>query len=119
MLLNHVALTVADRERSATFYGRHFGLTQRVHDDPHLLILGSPDGGLLTLSEGPVPAPGLPATNHFGFQEADPDEVRNARGRLATAGVPETEWQDDAGFVRVQVADPDGYRVELFAYAAR
>ena len=27
----------------------------------------------------------------------------------------ETEWQDDHGFVRVQVADPDGYRVELFA----
>ena len=24
------------------------------------------------------------------------------------------EWQDDRGFVRVQVADPDGYRVELF-----
>jgi hypothetical protein len=31
--------------------------------------------------------------------------------------VPETEWQDDHGFVRVQVADPDGYRVELFATA--
>jgi hypothetical protein len=29
--------------------------------------------------------------------------------------VTETEWQDDHGFVRVQVTDPDGYRVELFA----
>ncbi len=28
----------------------------------------------------------------------------------------ETDWQDDGRFVRVQVADPDGYRVELFAY---
>ena len=27
----------------------------------------------------------------------------------------EAEWQDDGNFVRVQVADPDGYRVELFA----
>jgi hypothetical protein len=26
-------------------------------------------------------------------------------------------WRDDHGFVRVQVADPDGYRVELFAIA--
>jgi hypothetical protein len=34
---------------------------------------------------------------------------------LRAAGVAETEWQED-GPVRVQVADPDGYRVEYFAY---
>jgi catechol 2,3-dioxygenase-like lactoylglutathione lyase family enzyme len=107
-------LTVSDRERSAAFYGRYFGLTERVHDDQHLLILGSPDGSLLALSEGPVPA-GLPRTNHFGFQLEDADQVRAARLRLREAGVPETEWQEE-GIVRVQVADPDAYRVELFAY---
>ena len=115
MLLNHVALTVSDRERSAAFYREHFGLTARVHDDDHLLILGSPQGSLLALSQGSVPAE-LPRTNHFGFQLKDSDEVRSAREQLRIAGVPETEWQDDGGFVRVQVADPDGYRVELFAY---
>jgi catechol 2,3-dioxygenase-like lactoylglutathione lyase family enzyme len=113
--LNHVALTVSDREASAAFYARHFGLTERVHDDEHLLILGSRDGSLLALSEGPVPG-GLPRTNHFGFQLEAADQVHGARDRLREAGVPETEWQDDHGFVRVQVADPDGYRVELFAY---
>jgi catechol 2,3-dioxygenase-like lactoylglutathione lyase family enzyme len=113
--LNHVALTVSDREASAAFYARHFGLTERVHDDEHLLILGSRDGSLLALSEGPVPA-GLPRTNHFGFQLETVDEARDARDLLRQAGVPETEWQDGHGFVRVQVADPDGYRVELFAY---
>ncbi|MDQ6796227.1 MAG: VOC family protein [Chloroflexota bacterium] len=115
MPLNHVALTVSDPEQSAAFYGQHFGLIERVHDDEHLLILGSPDGSLVALSEGPVPD-GLPRTNHFGFQLNDADEVRSARERLRDAGVTETEWQDDDGFVRVQVADPDGYRVELFAY---
>jgi catechol 2,3-dioxygenase-like lactoylglutathione lyase family enzyme len=112
--LNHVALTVRDRELSAAFYGRHFGLTERVHDDEHLLLLGSPDGSLVALSEGRAPD-GLPRTNHFGFQVEDADEVRRARKRLCKAGVTETEWQDYHGFVRVQVADPDGYRVELFA----
>lgn len=115
MPLNHVALTVSDRDRSAAFYGRHFALTERVHDDDHLLILAAPDGSLLALSEGRVPSD-LPSTNHFGFQVDDGDEVREARGRLRGAGVTETEWQDDGRFVRVQVADPDGYRVELFAY---
>jgi catechol 2,3-dioxygenase-like lactoylglutathione lyase family enzyme len=116
--LNHVALTVSDRGVSASFYGQHFGLSERVHEDEHLLILGSPDGSLVAFSEGPVP-PGLPRTNHFGFQLQDADEVRGARQRLRKAGVTETEWQDDHGFVRVQVADPDGYRVELFALANR
>ncbi len=115
MPLNHVALTVSDRERSSVFYARHFGLAERVHDDAHLLILGSPDGSLLALSEGPVPAE-LPRTNHFGSQVSDAEDVRTARERLREAGVAETEWQDDQGFVRVQVTDPDGYRVELFAF---
>jgi catechol 2,3-dioxygenase-like lactoylglutathione lyase family enzyme len=115
VLLNHVALTVSDRERSAAFYGQHFGLTERIHDDEHLLILGSRDGSLVALSEGALPD-SLPATNHFGFQLEDAGEVRRARERLQRAGARETEWQNNEVFVRVQVADPDGYRVEVFAY---
>ena len=111
--LNHVALTVSDRERSAAFYAKHFGLTNRLHADDHLLILGSDDGSVLALSAG-VPPPELPRTNHFGFQLADGDAVHAARERFRAAGVPETEWQDDGRFVRVQVTDPDGYRVELY-----
>jgi catechol 2,3-dioxygenase-like lactoylglutathione lyase family enzyme len=116
MPLSHVALTVSDRERSASFYARHFGLAERVHDDGHLLIVGSSDGSLLALSEGLVPEE-VPRTNHFGFELADLGQVRAARTRLREAGVTETEWEDDRGLARVQVADPDGYRVELFAYA--
>lgn len=112
MPLNHVALTVRDRERSAAFYAEHFDLTERIHDDAHLLILGSPDGSLLALSEGSPPE--LPRSNHFGFA-AGADDVRAARESLKQAGVRETEWQDDGAFVRVQVADPDGYRVELYS----
>ncbi len=116
MPLNHVALTVSDREQSAAFYGKHFGLTSRIHDDDHLLILGSDDGSELALSEGALVAAELPRTNHFGFRLADESAVRAARERLRAADVVETEWQDDGRFVRVQVADPDGYRVELYAY---
>jgi catechol 2,3-dioxygenase-like lactoylglutathione lyase family enzyme len=113
--LNHVALTVADRERSAAFYAEHFGMTQRLHDDEPRMILGSDDGSVLTLSRGTPPGP-LPRTNHFGFQLPDTEAVHAARERFRRAGVVETEWQDDGGMVRVQVADPDGYRVELYAF---
>jgi len=112
--LNHVALTVHDREASAAFYGRHFDLTTRLHEDAHLLILGSGDGAVLALSEGAVPA--LPRTNHFGFQLESADAVRAAREAFARAGVEELEWQDEGGMARAQVADPDGYRVDAYAF---
>ena len=116
MPLNHVALTVADRDRSAAFYGEHFGLTEHIHDDGHLLILGAEDGSELALSDAePVPAE-LPRTNHFGFRLSDHAAVHAARERFHAAGVPETEWQEDGRFTRVQVTDPDGYRVEVYAH---
>jgi catechol 2,3-dioxygenase-like lactoylglutathione lyase family enzyme len=110
--LNHVALMVRDRERSAAFYAEHFGLTEGLHADEHLFILGDATGSVLALSAGSPPAQ-IPRTNHFGFQLADGAEVRE---RFRAAGVEETEWQDDGRFVRVQVADPDGYRVELYSF---
>ena len=115
MALNHVSLTVADRDRSAAFYAEHFGLTERLHADDRLFILGDEAGSVLALSTGEAPAD-LPRTNHFGFRLPSGAEVRAARARFRAAGVEETEWQDDGRFVRVQVADPDGYRVEFYAF---
>ena len=112
-MLCHVALTVSDRERAAAFYCEFFGLRDRVHDDDHPLILGDADGSHLALFAGTPPE--LPRTNHFGFRAQSADEVHSARERFQAAGLEETEWQDDHGFVRVQVADPDGYRVDLYA----
>lgn len=115
MSLNHVALTVSDREHSAVFYARHFGLDKRLHDDEHLLILVDDSGSLLALSEGEYDAASLPRTNHFGFQLDSVESVLDAREEFRRAGIEEVEFQDD-GIVRVQVLDPDGYRVEVFAY---
>ncbi|CAN5462212.1 N/A [soil metagenome] len=114
MGLNHVALTVSDRGRSAEFYGEHFAMTERIHDDDHLLILSSAEGGMLALGQGQPPAD--LGKVHFGFQASGPDQVRAARERLRAAGVEEAEWQDDGKFVRVQVIDPDGYRVDFYAH---
>lgn len=85
--LDHVALTVADRERSARFYAEHFGLTDRVHDDEHLLVLGSPTGGLLALSEGDAaPGPAAHDTLRLSggwtrFRTCGPSGVSRGRGR--------------------------------------
>jgi len=112
--LNHVALTVADREKSAAFYGEFFGLADRIHEDDHLLILSDGEGGLLALSNGEVPKI-EPRTNHFGFQVSSPADVLDLRAQFKQAGIQEAEFQSQ-GPVRVQVFDPDGYRVEVYAF---
>jgi len=120
--LNHVALAVRDRDLSASFYGHHFGLTERVHDDEHLLILGDGRGSLLALSDAEDPGPGQrdqPRTTHFGFEAETPEEVLAARERFAADGATETEFEGENPYgapTRVQVLDPDGYRVEIYAY---
>lgn len=114
MPLDHVGLHVLDRERSAAFYGEHFGLTERVHDDDDMLILSDEGGSLLALFERSRPDP--PGEHfHFGMRLARPADVHAARERLRGAGVAEHEWQE-SGPTRVQVLDPDGYRVELYAF---
>jgi catechol 2,3-dioxygenase-like lactoylglutathione lyase family enzyme len=113
--LDHVALTVTDRERSAAFYAEHFGLTERVHDDAHLLLVGDSQGSLLALSQGASVAAHLPRTSHFGFRLPHAEDVLAARERFRAAGVEETEFAA-ASPTRVQVLDPDGYRVEVYAF---
>jgi catechol 2,3-dioxygenase-like lactoylglutathione lyase family enzyme len=114
MPLNHVALTVTDPERSAAFYGEHFGLVETIMKDGHLWILGAADGSELAISDSEPMPPELPRTNHFGFRLADAAAVHAARERFRAAGVTEVEWQDDGNWVRVQILDPDGYRVEVY-----
>ena len=114
MRLDHVALTVSDRDAAAAFYGRYFDLTDRVHEDDHLLILADAQGGLLALSAGEVPA-ALPRTNHFGFRAASAQAVLDLRDRFRADGVAEAEFQPN-GPTRVQVFDPDGNRVEAYAF---
>lgn len=114
-MLNHVALAVADRPRSAAFYGEHFGFTERIFEMGNLLILGDAEGSELAVSDAD-PVPDLPRTVHFGFRLADAAAVHTARERFRAAGLTETEWQDDGRFTRVQILDPDGYRVEVYAH---
>lgn len=114
MRLNHVALTVLDREVSAKFYEKWFAMKNRIHEDDHLLILTNENGDLLALSNGDPDIP-VKRTTHFGFQIDDPEDVRKFRMQALDAGVKEAEWQVTAT-TRCQLYDPDGYRVEIYAF---
>ena len=111
MKLRHLALAVADEQRSREFYERwfEFGVEppQRMSDG--VLMLYGP--GDVSLALGPSEGrPALPAFLHFGFEYDDPEAVRE----LAAAGLDVVERWDEPGYVSVKVRDPDGYVVEAY-----
>lgn len=115
MTIRHLALAVADQERSRAFYERHFGFgarpARRYPDG--VLMLYDAEGFALALgpADGPVRTP---AFLHFGLIARDRREVLAVRDRLAADGVPIVEEWHEPGYVSVKCRDPDGYVVETF-----
>jgi catechol 2,3-dioxygenase-like lactoylglutathione lyase family enzyme len=109
---NHLAITVADQERSRRFYASLLGGDCRVRDDPDGMLLTTTDGFVLALLRGEPPRDRHLV--HFGFGLDSAEEVRTLRGSLRAEGVNEKEWYDLENFVSMKFLDPDGYVVEVF-----
>jgi catechol 2,3-dioxygenase-like lactoylglutathione lyase family enzyme len=111
--MKHLALAVADRERSRRFYETYYGFDA---DAPReygggVLMLSNTDGFALAL--GPTDEPIVtPSFLHFGVHLRSPEDVRALRDRLVADGVPIAEEWDEPEYVSVKCRDPDGYVVE-------
>jgi catechol 2,3-dioxygenase-like lactoylglutathione lyase family enzyme len=101
--INHVALEVADLERSLEFYGRIFELRLRGRSD-HAAFVDIGDQ-FLALMEGRSGPPD--ATRHFGLVVDDKAATRRA---LEAAGAEILPGR------RLDFLDPDGNRVEIVQY---
>src|SRR4051794_13060173 len=101
--INHVALEVADLERSLDFYGRIFALRLRGRSE-HMAFVDLGDQFLALMETRPSPAD---ATRHFGLVVDDKEAARQA---LQDAGVEILPGRF------LDFLDPDGNRVELVQY---
>jgi catechol 2,3-dioxygenase-like lactoylglutathione lyase family enzyme len=111
--VRHLALAVADQERSRRFYETYFGFTaERERRADGVLILHNAAGFSLALGETGEPFT-LPPFLHFGTGLPSPDDVRVFRDRIAADGLQIVEWHDDPDYVSVKIRDPDGYVVEV------
>jgi catechol 2,3-dioxygenase-like lactoylglutathione lyase family enzyme len=111
--VKHLALAVADQERSRRFYEAYFGFDARPSRryDDGVLMLYNADGFALAL--GPTDEPiELPSFLHFGIGLPSRDAVLQFRDRLAADRVRIVEEWDEPDYVSVKCADPDGYVVE-------
>lgn len=113
----HVALNVNSIEESVKFYSAMFG-AEPVKLKPGYAKFDVAEPGLnLTLNYvGEVKERG--ALNHLGIQVENTEAVNEAKRRLQAAGLATFEENNtDCCYAlqdKVWVADPDGYRWEVF-----
>ena len=111
--MKHLALAVANQERSRNFYESYFGFDARPSRwyDGGVLMLYNEDGFSLAL--GPTDEPVvLPRFLHFGIHLSSREAVLTFRDRLLADGVPVVKEWDEPDYVSVKCRDPDGYIVE-------
>lgn len=110
--LTHVALAVADPDRSLQFYRDVIGIEGTVRAEEYGYVLETTNGVSFTLFRGAAP-PGGVGEFHIGVAQPDGSAVHRARARFRSLGVAEHEWCEEPGYVSVKVVDPDGYVVEV------
>ena len=111
--MKHLALAVADRERSRRFYQSYFGFDAQPSREYEGGVLMLYNGAGFSLALGPTDEPiELPRFLHFGVHLGSPEDVRAFRDRLRADGVPIVEEWEEPEYVSVKCRDPDGYVVE-------
>jgi len=112
----HIALNTSKLNESTAFYRAFLGV-EPVKRKPGYVKFELAEPALnLTLNEAAVDGPG--ALNHLGFQVASSADVDAAARRLQAAGlVTLSEKETDCCYAlqdKIWVADPNGYRWEVF-----
>ena len=122
-LLDHVALTVKDRQRSISWYQMVLGMERRYQDvwngqrDPVVMCAGTACVALfLPDTAEPLPSPdhNTLAMRHFALR-LDRANFEQAQAEFRRRGI-EFEFEDHTISHSIYVYDLDGHRVELMTY---
>lgn len=124
--LNHLGLTVSDRDKSEPFYDAilQFMGYQQVEKNEHIIMWWSKDAGAIVISAANPDSPNKvhdrysPGLHHFAFSADSREQVDNLYKLIleinATVLDSPAEYNQYApGYYAVFFADPDGIKLEL------
>jgi catechol 2,3-dioxygenase-like lactoylglutathione lyase family enzyme len=124
-VLQHVALSVHDIDKSADWYVRLFDLTlvAEFEEPAPMKVFMTPDGQAIDLRQDPDVAP-EPFTqtrvglDHVGFVCASRAELDGWNARLREQGVTMSDIESSPFGWHLNFRDPDGIPLEFFLPAA-
>ena len=119
--IDHVAITVAELERSIAWYGDVLGLERRFQDEwgdvPTMMCAGETCVALFVSErsgEGPVGPHQTPSLHHIAFR-VDRQNFEAARRHFRDLAI-EFRTTDNGIAQSIYIADPDGHRIEITTY---
>jgi|SRR5215467_13966672 len=121
--LDHIALTVRERERSLEWYQRVLGMERRYQEawnGPHDPLMVCAEDTCLALfppdTADPLPAPDhtVLAMRHFALR-LDRVNFERAQIELGEQKIP-YRFEDHTIAHSVYLVDPDGHQIELTTY---
>ena len=114
--LSHVALAVADLDRTLAFYSSVFGVKEYFRSETTVQVLGPGQFDVLAFEKRPAAQAGVPGgIIHFGFRLTRPEDIDMAVAAVESAGGTVTSRGEFApGLPYAFVRDPDGYEIEIW-----
>lgn len=113
--LSHIALSVADPDRSLAFYRSVFGVREYFRDASTVQALGPGRYDVMAFERRAADAGAPGGIIHFGFRLLRPTDIDAAVAAVEAAGGTVTSRGEFApGVPYAFVRDPDGYEIELW-----
>jgi catechol 2,3-dioxygenase-like lactoylglutathione lyase family enzyme len=113
--LTHVALAVADAERSLCFYQRVFGMKLVYRGNGFIQAQTPGSRDVLVFVENAPRTGKRGGIAHFGFRLIDPGDIERAAKAVTSAGGKILSKGDFCpGEPYLFFTDPDGYEVEIW-----
>lgn len=113
--LSHIALSVADPDRSLAFYRAVFGVREYFRDEATIQVLGPGRHDVIAFERRPERAGVAGGIIHFGFRLQRPEDIGAAVAAVEAAGGSVTSRGEfTPGTPYAFVRDPDGYEIEIW-----